>query len=238
MMSKQFQGALYYLFANIRYSLTYFWAILLALLIVTIAATILMPDTDIAFELSIPVYIFAAVIGYWTVKNAFPYLIKMGSTRKNIFVSFGVYAFLLTLLNAVISNTVNKFVSMIIGTERDYGIITIMENDTTMTFNHIGDLLGANSWIMRIVIDTSISFFLLAVMFIIGLIFYRFGLIGGFSFLGLLVMIIVFGFSNGWLLDFILAIHNNFSFAFFYQLFTVGVIVYLFSFFLLRRVTV
>ncbi|MEI3614511.1 hypothetical protein [Pseudogracilibacillus sp. SO30301A] len=237
-MSKQFQGALYYLFANIRFSLTVFWAILLALLIVTIAATILMPDTEIAFELSIPVYVFAAVIGYWTVNNAFPYLIKMGSTRKNIFISFGVYAFLLTLLNAVISNTVNKFVSMIIGTERDYGIITIMEDDTSMTFNHIGDLLGVNSWMMRIVIDTSISFFLLAVMFIIGLIFYQFGLIGGFSFLGALVMVIVFGFSNGWLLDFIILIYENFSFSFFFQLFTVGVFVYLCSFFLLRRITI
>src|SRR5699024_11343705 len=124
-----------------------------------------------------------------------------GSTRKNIFLSFGVYALLLALANAVLSNTINNFVTLLIGTERDVGIITVTENGSTMTFNHVGDLLGENTWLMRVVIDTSISFFLLAVMFIIGLVFFRYGLIFGVGFLGVLDIYIVFGFFSRCVLD-------------------------------------
>lgn len=236
-MSQQIKGGIYYLIANIRHSFIVFWSILLALLLVTVGSTLLFPDSVVSFQLSAPLYAFAAVIGYWSVNNAFPYLIKMGSTRKNIFLSFGVYALLLALANAVLSNTINNFVTLLIGTERDVGIITVTENGSTMTFNHVGDLLGENTWLMRVVIDTSISFFLLAVMFIIGLVFYRYGLIGGVGFLGVLAIIIVFGFSKGWLLDFFIAIYENFSFAFFYQLFAAGTFIYLLSYFLLRRMT-
>lgn len=237
-MPKQLKGGLYYLFANVRYSLTVFWTILLVILLVTIVLTLLLPDSVVSFQLAVPVYVFAAVIGYWIVKNAFPYLIKMGSTRINLILSFGIYGFLLAFLNAILANTINNFVTLLIGTERNTGALTVTENGSTMTFNHVGEFLGENTWIMRVFIDTSISFFLLAVMFIIGLIFYRYGLIGGFSFLGVVAITIVFGFSKGWLLDFFIAIFENFSFAFFYQLFAVGIIIYLFSFFLLRRLTV
>lgn len=237
-MPKQLKGGLYYLFANVRYSLTVFWTILLVILLVTIVLTLLLPDSVVSFQLAVPVYVFAAVIGYWIVKNAFPYLIKMGSTRINLVLSFGIYGFLLAFLNAILANTINNFVTLLIGTERNTGALTVTENGSTMTFNHVGEFLGENTWIMRVFIDTSISFFLLAVMFIIGLIFYRYGLIGGFSFLGVVAITIVFGFSKGWLLDFFIAIFENFSFAFFYQLFAVGIIIYLFSFFLLRRLTV
>ncbi|HLR72204.1 MAG TPA: hypothetical protein VK085_12340 [Pseudogracilibacillus sp.] len=237
-MPKQLKGGLYYLFANVRYSLTVFWTILLVILLVTIVLTWLLPDSVVSFQLAVPVYVFAAVIGYSIVKNAFPYLIKMGSTRINLVLSFGIYGFLLAFLNAILANTINNFVTLLIGTERNTGALTVTENGSTMTFNHVGEFLGENTWIMRVFIDTSISFFLLAVMFIIGLIFYRYGLIGGFSFLGVVAITIVFGFSKGWLLDFFIAIFENFSFAFFYQLFAVGIIIYLFSFFLLRRLTV
>lgn len=237
-MPKQLKGGLYYLFANVRYSLTVFWTILLVILLVTIVLTLLLPDSVVSFQLAVPVYVFAAVIGYWIVKNAFPYLIKMGSTRINLILSFGIYGFLLAFLNAILANTINNFVTLLIGTERNTGALTVTENGSTMTFNHVGEFLGENTWIMRVFIDTSISFFLLAVMFIIGLIFYRYGLIGGFSFLGVVAITIVFGFSKGWLLDFFIAIFENFSFAFFYQLFAVGIFIYLFSFFLLRRLTV
>src|SRR5699024_9652946 len=89
-MAKQLNGSLYYLVANVRYSFIIFWIILMVMFAVTIISALLVPDSVISFQLAAPIYVFAAVIGFWTVKNAFPYLIKMGSTRKNIFLSFGI----------------------------------------------------------------------------------------------------------------------------------------------------
>lgn len=237
-MTKQLNGSLYYLVANVRYSFIIFWIILMVMLAVTIISALLVPDSVISFQLAAPIYVFAAVIGFWTVKNAFPYLIKMGSTRKNIFLSFGIYALLLSLLNAVIANSVNSIVALIFGGKMELGFITVTENGSTMTNYHLGDFLGENSWITRVFIDTSISFFFLAVMFIIGLIFYRFGLIGGFSFIGAGVIIFILGMSKGWLLDFFAAIFRDFSIIFFYQLLVTGILIYLVSFLLIRRITI
>jgi len=237
-MSKQLRGSLYYLFANLRHSLIIFWIILASLLLVTIVSAILIPDSVISFSLWGPIYAFAAVIGYWVVKNALPFLIKLGSTRKNLYVSVGLYAIGLSLLNAVIANTLSSIVTLFIGKERDVGSIILTDDGSTMTFNHVGEFLGENTWLMRVFIDTSISFFLLAAMFIIGLIFYRFGIVGGFSFLGALVLLFILGLSKGWLLDFFISIFNNFSFAFFYQLLLTGIVIYLLSFLLLRRITI
>src|SRR5699024_3443391 len=112
------------------------------------------------------------------------------------------------------------------------------ENGSTMTNYHLGDFLGENSWITRVFIDTSISFFFLAVMFIIGLIFYRFGLIGCFSFIGAGVIIFILGMFIGWLLDFFATIFRDFSIIFFYQLLVTGILIYLVSFLLIRRITI
>ncbi|HLR72206.1 MAG TPA: hypothetical protein VK085_12350 [Pseudogracilibacillus sp.] len=95
-----------------------------------------------------------------------------------------------------------------------------------------------STWVTRGVIDSSITFFLMAVAFMIGLVFYRYGLIGGFGIIGVAMVVIVFGISRGWLLDFFINILSDFSFVFFYQLFAIGLIVYLASFILLRRITV
>src|SRR5690625_349326 len=231
-MSKQLKGSLYYLFANLRFSLIIFWIILGTLLLLTVVSAILIPDSVISFSLWGPIYGFAAVIGYWTVKNTLPFLIKMGSTRKNLFVSMGLYAIGLSLLNAFIANTLNSIVTLTIGEEREIGSIFVSDSGSTMTFNHIGEFLGKNTWLMRVFIDTSISFFLLAAMFIVGLIFFRSGIVGGFSFLGAFVLLFIFGMSKGWLLDFFITIYNNFSFAFFYQLLLTGIVIYLISFLL------
>src|SRR5699024_3182405 len=110
-MSQQIKGEIYYLIANIRHSFIVFWSSLLALLLVIVVSTFLFPDSVVSFELSAPHYAFAAVIRYWSVNTAVPYSIKMASTRKNIFLSFGIYALILALANAVLSNTINNLVT-------------------------------------------------------------------------------------------------------------------------------
>lgn len=236
-MQKQLKGSLYYLYANSRFSLIVFWVILISLLLVTLIIDLFSNDSTIVFQLSSPTYIFAAIMGYWIVKNTIPYIVKLGGTRASIFVAVGIYAFLLAVFNATIANTLNKVVTFLFGEENMEGVV-YSEDGSTMTFNHLADFLTDSTWVSNFIIDISISFFMLVVMFLMGLIFYRYGLVGGISFLAVGAIIFIIGMSKGWLVDFFINIFTTFSIELFYQLFVVAIIIYALSFLLLRRLTV
>src|SRR5699024_7467024 len=118
-----------------------------------------------------------------------PHLIKMGSTRLNVFKSIGTYFFGLALFNTVLANTVHSVTMYLFGSTESGQSSTFSiaaAGEQTRTFNHIADFFG-NVWWSRMLIDFSISYLLLACGFILGLVFYRFGIIGGFAFLAALV---------------------------------------------------
>lgn len=238
MMQRQLKGSLYYMFANSRFSLLVFWSILAAILLFTVIISLVFDDSIVTMHLSAPTYVFAAVMGYWIVHNTLPYIIKLGGTRASIYIAVAMYGFVLVLFNAIIANVFNQLVMLGNGEQFVHGLVTITSEDSTVSFNHIGDFLDNNTWITRLIIDTSISFFFFTIMFIIGLIFYRYGLIGGFSFLGIGMITFIFGLTNGWLIDFFIEVFSNFSIVFFYQLFVTGLLIYLFSYLFLRRMTV
>lgn len=236
-MSNQIKGTLYFLYANNRFSLIVFWSILMGIVVLSIGSTFIFADSKTTFSLTAPIYAYGAIIGYLYVKGVIPYIIKLGATRTNIFISIGLFSFLITFFNSFMANTIYSFISFFYG-DRVAGILTISENENSFTLNHIADVLPINNWITRVTIDTSISLFLLVVMFIIALIFHRFGLVGGFVFLAACLFTFFYGMSNGWLLDFFINIFSNFQFVFFYQLFAVSLFLFAISYLLVRRMTI
>lgn len=238
-MKRQLQGILYYLTTDVRFSLTIFWAILGGLLLLGLLVYFIIggENATFAFNFSFPIYVYAGIVGYITVKGVLPYLIRVGANRINLFIGVVIYFVGLAILNAVIANVLYSTATTILGPDNG-AMFVVTSDDSTFYLHHLADILENNGWSSRIIIDASISFFLLIVFFIIGLIFYRYGLIGGFSFVGILIFMFIFGLANGWLVDFFVNIFSDFSIVFFYQLTLVGFIVYLSSFFLLRRLTI
>lgn len=229
MMQRELKGSLYYLLANLRYPFIIFWSVMIIALAISIILDFLMDEEGfITFNFSGSIFIFGAIFGTYIVKAAIPYAIKMGATRKKLFLSVGIHLFGIAITNSLIANSLNSFL------ENFYGNTL----GRTLTLSHFAELFMESTWVTRVVIDSSITFFLMAVAFMIGLMFYRYGLIGGFGIIGVAMVVIVFGISRGWLLDFFINILSDFSFVFFYQLFAIGLIVYLASFILLRRITV
>src|SRR5699024_11266310 len=110
-------------------------------------------------------------------------------------VSAGVSFFFMERLNAAIANTITLIAQKIFKATNN-GIFTITTEEKSYTFSHLADLVLETTWYSRVVIDTSIAFFLLACFFIIGLIFYRFGYIGGFTILGITMATLVFGIAQ------------------------------------------
>lgn len=237
-MVTQLKGSLYYLFSSLRFSLLVFWSILGGVLAISVITDLLMTDSHFSFNLSFPTYIFAAIFGFWMIKNVIPFLIKMGATRKAIFLAIGIFGIVLSVLNAVLSNTVDKVITVLYSSNSLNQSITLTVDGNEQFFNHIGDFLGDTSWLTRVVIDSSISFFFFGCLFVGGLIFYKYGVVGGMVFFALGFFAMIYAGHAGWLETFFKAIFTNFSMVFFYQLFIVGIVVYLLSFFLMRRLAI
>lgn len=239
-MPRQLKASVSFLFTEVRRTVIIFWSILLALLLLTlILNTVFFQEGTILFEISFPMYAFAAIMGQLIVRSSLPYLIKMGSTRLNVFKSVGVYFFGLSLFNAVLANTIQSVTLFLFGSSsaNSEPFMTITrEGDQVISFSHFADFFQ-NMWWTRVVVDTSIMFFLLASGFILGLIFYRYGVVGGVSFIALIMFIIILGISKGWLIEFFITIFTNISVVFFVQLLLIGLIIYLFSYLLLRRLS-
>lgn len=226
-MGKQIRGLLYFFTTDIRHAFIIFWTILLSTLSVSlIAAYVLINvgETKMIFTLSIAVYIFCGFIGFLTAKERIPFSIKVGATRKNLFVSLGIFFLGLAIVKALLSNTLQLIM------ERMFHVETI-------AFIHPAQLL-TNSWLTRVLIDTTVMFFILSVMFLLGLLFYKYGLFGGGSVVGVAVIVLLLGMAQGWLVDFIIDVYQSLSMMLFYQIFFIGVVLYGVSWVFLRRITI
>ena len=237
-MGRELQGVLYYYLTNVRHAFLIFWLVIVAIFILSIVLDALVggDDMTIHFNLSFPIYIFAAALGFIVVKSTLPYLIKMGATRKIIYIGTVIFFIVFSSINALLANAFNWLLRKLTKSEIGGGFIYTNGEQTT-TFNHIADFLERDNFLYQIIVDLSLSFFFITVFFIIGLMFYRFGLLGGFLFVGVIAFTFIYGMADGWLAEFFIDIFSDFTIAFFYQLALVGFGVYLLSFFLLRRYT-
>lgn len=237
-MGRELQGVLYYYLTNVRHAFLIFWLVIVAIFILSIVLDALVggDDMTIHFNLSFPIYIFAAALGFIVVKSTLPYLIKMGATRKIIYIGTVIFFIGFSSINALLANALNWLLRKLTKSEIGGGFIYTNGEQTT-TFNHIADFLERDNFLYQIIVDLSLSFFFITVFFIIGLMFYRFGLLGGFLFVGVIAFTFIYGMADGWLAEFFIDIFSDFTIAFFYQLALVGFGVYLLSFFLLRRYT-
>lgn len=237
-MGRELQGVLYYYMTNVRHAFLIFWLVIVAIFILSIVLDALVggDDMTIHFNLSFPIYIFAAALGFIVVKSTLPYLIKMGATRKIIYIGTVIFFIVFSSINALLANALNWLLRKLTKSEIGGGFIYTNGEQTT-TFNHIADFLERDNFLYQIIVDLSLSFFFITVFFIIGLMFYRFGLLGGFLFVGVIAFTFIYGMADGWLAEFFIDIFSDFTIAFFYQLALVGFGVYLLSFFLLRRYT-
>ncbi|MGY0692535.1 hypothetical protein ACW2QC_07040 [Virgibacillus sp. FSP13] len=229
-MGRQVNGLLYFFITDVRHSLFIFWTILISTLIISIVGAYLLMNVDegrMVFTLSMAIYIYCGIFGFITVKQGIPFSIKMGATRKNLFVSIGIFFLGLALVKAILANTIH---SLVIWMSDGVGI-------DTFRFIHPAQLM-TDTWLTRVMIDTTVMFFILAFMFTIGLLFYKYGLLGGGAVVGALVITLLFGVAYGWIIDFFSGILESLTMTFFVELLLIGLILYGISWIMLRKITI
>ncbi|MBR3118513.1 hypothetical protein [Oceanobacillus profundus] len=227
-MGRQINGLLYFFITDIRYSLMIFWTILLGILGVSLTISYFLlgvEDGSLYFMFQF-IYVYCGILGFITVRESIPFALKMGATRKNLFISLGLFFAAIALMKAVIANTLHTIILY----------FTDVTNLHTFGFMHVAQLME-DTWVNRVIIDMSVMFLFLTVMFLTGLIFYRYGLLGGGIVVGIEVIILFVGIAQGWLIDFFTDLFSDLKLTLFLQIFGIGIVIYLISFLLIRRVT-
>lgn len=190
-MLKDMKAVLYYLAVDMRFSFMVFWSILL-LSLTAMFLIVLSFDTNMVVSTSMAIYIFCGITGFLTTKETFPYCIKFGATRNQYLLSVLIYCAVV----AVVFSTVHVIIKSIFDR-----LVSIAASGSFLTYHTVEMTTLANTWYNQLFIDLIICFLLLSIGFLLGTIFYRLGLIGGFGTLALLAIALLLPTTRDFLLD-------------------------------------
>ena len=228
-MWRQLKGLIYFFVTDFLFSLKVFWTILLSILVLCLSLSYILlrfEDSFFVFFITIPIYIYCSILGFLTVKESIPFSLKIGSVRKNLFISIGIFFLGVAFFNALLASTLHTLTLL----------FTDMIGLNNFSFLHAAQLLE-DTWLNRVMIDTVIMFFLFSFMFIIGLLFYKYGLLGGGAVIGLIAVGLLLGVAKGWIVDYFVELYQTIDMFYFLQMFVVGLVIYCISYVFLRRVT-
>jgi len=227
---QQIKGLLYFMTVESKRSLAIFWIILVSTIMLSLMIAYFLGsnnDVKLVFMISIPTYIHCAIYAFVSVKQTIPFSIKMGASRKNIFISMGVFLITLVLIQNIF---INLFYEILRFTVQALDI-------SSFQLIHPAQLLG-NSFSERLITDFAIMLCLLAVMYVLSLLFYNYGLIGGGSFGAAIVIILVFAVAKGWMAQWVAFISKSMNINFFYWMMLISLAVYVTAWALVRKINI
>lgn len=230
-MNRQIKGLLYFFITDAKYSFTIFWSILLGILVLSLGIAYLLLDVEgglFAFGFPFATYFNAGFLGFLTVKESIPFALRIGAIRRNIYFATGLFFLGYALVIALLSSSIQSLILLFQDAINLHSFMII----------HPAAMLGNDIWITRIIIDTTVLFLLLVCFYIVGLLFYKGGMLAGGSFLGVLAVTILLGVAQGWLIDAAIETARNLDLLFFAQMFGVSIVLFGLAYFLVRGVTI
>ncbi|MFA9458701.1 hypothetical protein ACERJO_18305 [Halalkalibacter sp. AB-rgal2] len=191
-MYRDIRANTYFLYNDFRFSLVVFWSIFTASVLLLFALSLSFSlETTIIISPSMAIFFFCGFSGYLTVKDSFPFMIKMGSTRSSFVVSVMLFNLILSLFMATVSLIMTEVISL---------FNRLTQNDHFQLYTTIQLTTLNETWIYTLLLDFFVCFFLLTAFLLIGSLFYRFGLIGGGSVLAIVLIINLIANIRHWLM--------------------------------------
>lgn len=229
-MNRQIKGLLYYYITDAKYSFKIFWSILLGILVISLVIAYFMLNVEdglFTFGFPFGTYFNMGFLGFLTVKESIPFALKIGAVRKNIYLSTAIFFLGYALFFAILSSTIQSIVAY----------FADVANLHTFMFLHPAQLLGEDTWLMRIIVDTAVMTLILAFMYLVGLLIYRGGILTGGIFFGIIALALLLSLAQGWLFEYAIHLYHTIDLLFFMQLFGIGVLLYGICYFFIRKIT-
>ncbi|MGV2619638.1 UNVERIFIED_CONTAM: hypothetical protein N8J90_00565 [Halobacillus marinus] len=171
-MLRDLKGIFYYLLIDYRFSFLVFWSILTATLVGFTLLSILVPDSSMIVFTSPIVFVFCIISGLNMTKETFPFCVKMGTTRTRYLL--GTFAF--SLFFSLVLSMVH------LGIVRGFRAVLDAEKISSIRHYSLMDMLDVQAaWYNEIWVLGLLFFLFISIGFLLGSVFYRYGLIGGFS---------------------------------------------------------
>ncbi|KOY82802.1 hypothetical protein I6G82_12645 [Lysinibacillus macroides] len=175
------KGSFYILFQSYKKQNIIFWSILFSIILLSFFLdTFFGQFVSFAITISIPVYIFYSSMAAKFLNKTLPYFLKLGISRQQYMVNIGLFFISWSVLGALIIACTHKTVSSISNLLSVKDIIII----------HPALLFDTSpSFLQMMALDTVLLLFCLSSGLLLNVVFYRLGILGGYSFLGLLTLI-------------------------------------------------
>lgn len=190
-MLKDMKAVLYYLAVDMRFSFMVFWSILL-LSLTAMYLIVLSFDITMVVSTSMAIYIFCGIAGFLTTRETFPYCIKLGATRNQYMFNVLIYCAVV----ATVFSTIHVIIQSFFG-----GLVSLSGSERFIIYHSVESTTLANTWYNQLFVDMVICFLLLSLGFLLGTIFYRLGLIGGFGALALFAIMLLLPTTRNFMLD-------------------------------------
>src|SRR5699024_9772194 len=185
-------------------------------------------EAEFFFMLSFAVYVFSAFYGFISVRYELPFSIKMGATRKHFWLSRLIFFIGLTICQVIIIQLVtwlSKFLGNLLNMDAD-----------AFQLAHPAVLLD-NTIFQQMIIDATLIFSITAIFYLLGMLYYKYGLIGIASLAAVVLIFLLFSFAKGWFYDVYTYLGEHFSLNMFAYILLAGILCYLLSWLLIRRAT-
>lgn len=226
-MGRQIKGLLYFYRTDLQFSIMVFWSILLAMLVVSVSMMFLFPSIDfMSFSFTAPIYVYCAIVGFLMARHTVAFGIKLGATRKNIYLSMGIFFIALALIKSTVAALIQAGVTKF-----------VLRDEMNFLFAHPMNLYE-DTILNRIYTDFFIIIFLTALTYLISLLFYKFGLLISGLIGGMALVLFMYSLVSGELITYIIDSFQNSIYLFFAQFGLIAVVAYLLAWLLLRRITV
>ena len=175
------KGSFYILFQSYKKHNIVFWSILFSIVLLSFFLDAFFGQyISFAITISIPVYIFYSSMATKILNRTLPYFLKLGLSRQQYMLHVGLFFISWSLAGALIIASSHKMISYVSSLLNVKDIIII---HPILFFN------SSHSFLQTVAMDTILLFFCLCSGLLLNVVFYRLGILGGYSLIGLFALV-------------------------------------------------
>lgn len=176
------KGSFYILFQSYKKKNIIFLSILFSIVLLTFFIDTFFGQYlfSFAITISIPFYIFYSSTASKLLNNTLPYFLKLGISRTQYMVNVGLFFICWSLAGAVIITCTHKVITY---------FTALLKIKEILIIHPIYFFGNSTAFIDTVALDTVLLLFSLTSGLLLNIIFYRFGTVGGYSFIGILCLI-------------------------------------------------
>lgn len=199
---KQLLGSLYLLTLSYKRDVTIFWFINTSIIaVLLLVASIFKQNMMLVLTVSVPVYVFMIVISSKLLNRTLPFFLKLGVNRLHYTIYLGLFLFGFSIMQSVIVALLQK---LAVWVGNMISMDSIMLIHPVMLFEQS----SSPNLLLTILVDALFIMFLCLMGLMVNIAFYRFGTMGGYSLLGVIVLIPLLSLLLNWLDDIIKVVQD------------------------------